>query len=257
MNLHTNTTDYYSPPNLAKLLKVNASTIKRWVDKGLLKAEKTGGGHRRISSESLALFISNQKSLSGFSYILAKINKEKNTERKTGWQEYYFFLYANTSLSSKNILEELLLRGMDLLEIIDSIILPVLVKIGQSWRDGKLNIYEEHRMTFLLRSDLLRLDRMLSPIKTKAPVAILACVKDEQHEIPLILLHLLLKQKGWRTIILGINTPAKQAALAAKVNKAQVVCLTKSFSKINEASYLEILKKNLGPSLYFANLLNQ
>ncbi len=254
MKITTNSKDYYSAPELAKLLKVNASTIKRWVDKNLLKAEKTAGGHRRVNADSIAAFISKQKNLAGRSYILNRLSKKRSAQKKLDWQGYYFFLYSNTSLSSKNILEEQLLMGVGLLEIIEEIILPVLVKIGQAWRNGHLNIYEEHRMTFLLRSDLLRLDRMLPIIKANSPMAILACVKDEHHEIPLLLLHLLLKQQGWRPIILGINTPAEQAALAVKKNQAKILCLTKSFSKTNELNYLETLHSHLGKAKPFIAL---
>lgn len=254
MKITTNSKDYYSAPELAKLLNVNTSTIKRWVDKGLLKAEKTAGGHRRLNADSIAKFISSQKNLADRSYILNRLGKKRSAQKKLDWQGYYFFLYSNTSLSSKNILEEQLLMGVELLEIVEEIILPVLVKIGQAWKNGILNIYEEHRMTFLLRSDLLRLDRMLPIIKTKSPVAILACVKDEHHEIPLLLLHLLLKQQGWRPIILGINTPAEQAALAVKKNQAKILCLTKSFSKTNELNYLEILHNHLGKTKPFVAL---
>lgn len=247
MNTQTITKDFYSAPELAKLLKVNPSTIKRWIDKKLLEAEKTPGGHRRISTECLATFVSKQKKLANSSYVISRLNQENALRKKLDWEEYYFFLYSNTSLSSKNLLEEQFLRGVPLLEIIENIILPVLIKVGASWKAGRLSIYDEHRMTFLLRSDLLRLDRMLPPLsQKKSSTAVLACVEDENHEIPIFLLHLLLKQKGWRTIILGINTPAEEAAKAVKKNNAQLLCLAKSFSKIDEMAYLRKINKNLG-----------
>lgn len=238
--------DYYSPPNLAKLLGVNPSTIKRWVDKGLLEAQKTPGGHRRVSAEALSKFISSQKNLADFSYVIKRLSRAKDIPADLDWEGYYNFLLKNTNLSSQNLLEEQFLRGTAILEIIEKIVLPVLVEVGQAWVKGQISIYDEHRMAFLLRSDLLRLERMLPHIQSaSAPLAVLACVKDENHEIPLLLLHLLLKQKGWQTIILGINTPAKEAAKAAVQNRAQMLCLTKSFSKIKEQEYLASLKKEL------------
>ena len=247
MNTQGITKDFYSAPELAKLLKVNPSTIKRWIDKDMLKAEKTPGGHRRVSTQNLAQFVSEQKKLTHSSYIISRLNQDKLIRKKLDWEDYYFFLYSNTSLSSKNLLEEQFLRGVPLLDIIENIILPVLLKVGVSWEAGRLSIYDEHRMTFLLRSDLLRLDRMLPPLsQKKSSTAVLACVEDENHEIPIFLLHLLLKQKGWRTIILGINTPAEEAAKAVVKNNAQLLCLAKSFSKIDEMAYLRKINKNLG-----------
>ncbi len=243
----TKETSYYSAPALAKLLEVNVSTIKRWVDKGILKAEITSGGHRRVSADDLAVFVAKQKKLKKNSYIIGRLAKQSVLSPQHSWEGYYYFLFSNTSLSSRNILEEYFLRGVKLVEIIEQIILPVLAKVGQAWEQGRLSIYEEHRMVFLLRSDLIRLDRMIPAVTSaKSPAVVLACVKDENHEIPLFLLHLLLKQAGFKTIILGINTPAQDTALAVAKNKAKILCLTKSFSKMNEETYLQTVKKHLG-----------
>lgn len=240
-------TTYYSAPALAKLLGVNVSTVKRWVDKNILQAEITPGGHRRVSAEALAQFIANQKHLVKKSYIISQMAKRQALSPSDYWEGYYLFLFSNTSLASKNILEEYYIQGINLLDIVEKIILPVLIKIGKAWEQGRLSIYDEHRMTFLLRSDLLRLERMIPEINNpRAPHAVLACVKNENHEIPLLLLHLLLKQEGFKTIILGINTPAKDAAMAVIKNKAKILCLTKSFSKIDEHQYLKTVKFILG-----------
>ncbi len=49
---------YYSTRELAKLFRVNESTIKRWADKGELKCFKTPGGHRKYTPEHVVEFIS-------------------------------------------------------------------------------------------------------------------------------------------------------------------------------------------------------
>lgn len=48
---------YYSSKDLARMLSVNESTIKRWADSGKLRCFKTIGHHRRFRVEMVSEFI--------------------------------------------------------------------------------------------------------------------------------------------------------------------------------------------------------
>ena len=49
---------YYSTRDLAKLFRVNESTVKRWADTGKIDCFKTPGGHRRYPPDRVLEFIS-------------------------------------------------------------------------------------------------------------------------------------------------------------------------------------------------------
>ena len=40
--------------HVARLLNVSEATVKRWAHEGVLRSEKTVGGHRRFGIESIA-----------------------------------------------------------------------------------------------------------------------------------------------------------------------------------------------------------
>lgn len=237
---------YYSAPELAKILNVNVSTVKRWVDNNLLTADVTPGGHRRISATHLSAFIRNQYTLADSSYVLRRFARVKQSKH-IDYQKYYSYLLQATTTSSHNILVEYYISGYPLITIINEVILPVLTKIGEEWIQGALSIADEHRMTFILRAELSGFESMIESAKHKRRrTALLACVTDEHHEIPLLLLSLLLKQAGWQSVVLGINTPAETVARAATEYGANLICLTKSYSKVNELVYIRrVLKQKL------------
>lgn len=56
--------EYYSSREAASLLGVAVSTVQQWTNNGILKAWTTGGGHRRISRDSVEEIINQQLSVS-------------------------------------------------------------------------------------------------------------------------------------------------------------------------------------------------
>lgn len=58
--------DHYSPKQVAERLGVSESSVKRWLDQGVVPVLRTAGGHRRISEESVEELLRQLKATSGF-----------------------------------------------------------------------------------------------------------------------------------------------------------------------------------------------
>jgi excisionase family DNA binding protein len=48
---------YFRSGELARLLHVDESTVKRWADRGLIRCYRTPGGHRKFTSQQVLEFI--------------------------------------------------------------------------------------------------------------------------------------------------------------------------------------------------------
>lgn len=231
---------HFTPPQLARLFGVNVSTIKRWVDKGMLPAQKTTGGHRRISKIELQKFIKNYPKLANQSYTLSRLLKTKEINDSL-WPKFYDYLKKSDTAGAQKFIEQLFLKNYPVIKILENIFTPTLVKIGNDWAQNKISIFEEHQMSFILRLQLFALEQIIPEPNNQAPKAILACAEGDHHEIPLQMIAVLLKANGWKNYILGINISATEIIKAAKKIQPHFIGITNTYSKINNKKFLNDL----------------
>jgi DNA-binding transcriptional MerR regulator/methylmalonyl-CoA mutase cobalamin-binding subunit len=106
------------------------------------------------------------------------------------------------------------------------IIVPFLQELGERWSRGSASIAQEHFATALLRGRLLGLARGWG--SGLGPLAVLACVPGDEHDLGLICFALALRERGWRIAYLGPNTPTETTADAARRMRANLVVLAAS-----------------------------
>lgn len=92
------------------------------------------------------------------------------------------------------------------------VLLPYLRDLGDRWRRGEAAIGEEHFATNVIRGRLLGLARGWG--RGLGPVALLACLPGEQHELGLLAFGLALRAHGWRVSYFGGDTPLEDVERA-------------------------------------------
>ena len=95
------------------------------------------------------------------------------------------------------------IAGVDL--AIQAVVLPALRDIGERWEHGRADVADEHYATNLLQGRLIGLARGWD--EGQGPRAVLACAPGELHVVGLICLGLALRERGWRIVFLGADTP--------------------------------------------------
>jgi methanogenic corrinoid protein MtbC1 len=105
---------------------------------------------------------------------------------------------------AQSILDELF-ATFTLDALLTDVVLPYLNELGTRWRLGEASIAQEHFASGVLRGRLMGLARGWG--LGQGPVAVLACLPAEQHDLGLIAFGLALRARGWRIVFLGSNTP--------------------------------------------------
>ena len=117
--------------------------------------------------------------------------------------------------------------------VLQEVVLPYLHRLGDRWEAGEVSVAQEHFASNLLRGRLLGLAQGWG--QGQGPLAILACVPGEHHELGLLAFGVALRRRGWRITYLGTDSPIGAVAdIAHSLTPAVVVLLS-----INPDNFLD------------------
>ena len=176
----------------AALLGVSPSTIKRWVDDGTLRSERTAGGHRRIARQVIEAF--------------RRSAPRADEVRPPGGLGLLDLLLS--SASSRELEAHLIAQraGAASVGVFADSIGETLQEMGTRWARGELAIADEHIASERLARALARLAEW-TPTRVGAPIALLAAAAADEHTLGLSLAELCLREVGWDTRWVGRRTP--------------------------------------------------
>jgi MerR family transcriptional regulator, light-induced transcriptional regulator len=89
--------------------------------------------------------------------------------------------------------------------VLAEVVLPYLNDLGERWARGEASVAQEHFASNVLRGRMLSLARGWG--RGLGPLALLACLPDERHDLGLVAFGLALRGRGWRIGYLGADTP--------------------------------------------------
>ena len=210
---------YLNSKEVASIMGVNVSTIKRWTDSGKLDCYQTVGGHRKFLLSHLKNFLKekiNQKLKVNIIQYLNKGDKElvQRIDRidYKYLRDYLFQLSLQQSVDSiHDVINSLLIKGEPQYRIYDELILNVLNRIGDLWSNNKLSIADEHTMTETIRNVMYRIHSEISKNNVKIPKKVICMtLTNDEHEIPLVMIQSILDEINIPSTNLGPNIPVPE-----------------------------------------------
>ncbi|ETW98202.1 MAG: hypothetical protein ETSY1_19750 [Candidatus Entotheonella factor] len=108
---------------------------------------------------------------------------------------------------------------------IEHVVVPLMVTVGELWRDGSLRIVHEHLATNVVRTMLGSLSTS-AVLSTLSPKIIVTTPTGQLHEIGALIVASTAESDGWQVIYLGVNLPAEEIAAAVQQHDAKAVALS-------------------------------
>ena len=228
---------YLTSKEVAILMGVNVSTIKRWTDDGKLPCYQTPGGHRKFILSHINEFLSKNKKKSRKVNV---IELEGIKDRKLiqyidhGAYQKLIPVFLDHAINAdsnrlKTTLIGLYMKQYPVYEIYDSLVLPVLRLIGDKWADDKISIAEEHLASNTIRNAVNALGESLQRQYLKGQEYTLClALSGDQHDLPLIMAKQVLELQGIPVLNCGRDTPVESLKTLLKKFKPDriIVSLT-------------------------------
>src|SRR4051794_31021944 len=141
---------YISTALAARALGVGVSTVKRWVDEGILPAHKTPGGHRKLLvADVLRLGRSGDFPRLDLGRLAAGPPRPRSAEPGDASRRLVGALRAGDGEAVHAIIREAIRSGLPLHRVADDVLAPAMHQLGHDWETGKIDVLHEHRGTLL------------------------------------------------------------------------------------------------------------
>jgi MerR family transcriptional regulator, light-induced transcriptional regulator len=219
---------------LSRRSGVSPELLRAWERRyGLLRPTRSPGGLRLYSADDLSRVREMQHHLAGglaaaeAAALAARSEDEQVVPSPrlpaTARGELAAALDAFDEPRAQSTLDQLLSEAT-VESVLTDVILPYLEELGERWERGEATVAQEHFSTSVLRGRLLGLARGWG--RGLGPLALLACLPGERHELGLMAFGLALRSHGWRVAYFGSDTPLETVDEAVGALEPSLVVLS-------------------------------
>lgn len=252
--------EYVSTAQVSAALKVSVSTIKRWVDGGVLPAYRTAGGHRKLLLSDITRLVREGVLPHGDLTQLNALARSSQTTldpdatsrplipnpniKPLAWGQHQTRLMealkSGDDAAARALVRSVRQNGASFAALGDFLLAPVLHQIGHEWERGEIEVFHEHRASQICASILfeLRAERIAASHAPR-PLSVGGSPEGDLYLLPTLLCQLVMEESGWQCVQLGPNTPMDSYVRAAIELKPQLVWISLS----NGASCEQFLRE--------------
>jgi len=210
----------YTIKDLEKISGIKAHTIRIWEQRyNFLQPQRTETNIRSYSADELKVIL-NVSLLNKYGFKISHIDKMSSEQ-----MEEKIMALSQLDAQKERVVNALIKemvglnmvafeRQLDLYigqkgidKTINEIIFPYLERVGILWVTNHINPAQEHLATNIVRQKIILGIERLTPLLNYTKRIVLFLPEGEYHELGLLYVHFLLKQKGIYVDYLGTNVP--------------------------------------------------
>ncbi|MFN0290959.1 MerR family transcriptional regulator [Pedobacter helvus] len=234
----------YSIKELEVLTGIRAATLRMWEKRyQIITPLRTQTNIRYYGNEHLKLLLNiNVLNRNGIKIShIAKMSAVEITEKvkdlsfvKTSDDDLFDGLMLSMIDLDETLFHQAFYKAVARLgfeDTINRIIFPFFSRIGIMWQIDSINPAQEHFISNMVRQKLVAaIDNATTKIPTKAKKVLMFLPETELHELGMLFLNYLLKNKGYRTIYLGQAVPLADLPRILEISDPDILVISVSNS---------------------------
>ena len=200
------------------------------IERLALLKRATDAGHSigdiaQLPTERLAVLVAQEGNAGGG---LRAADAASQGSNATAASQLVADAYAAVEAMDSGRLEAVLDRGSVVLgqvRLLSEIIVPLVERIGEAWRNGELKVAHEHVASACIRTFLGQVSRPMA-VHPGAPVLVSTTPTGQLHELGAILVAASATTRGWRVIYAGASLPSEEIVSVVRAHNARAVALS-------------------------------
>jgi DNA-binding transcriptional MerR regulator len=240
--------------DLENLTGIKAHTIRIWEQRyNFLKPQRTDTNIRYYNNEELKRIL-NISLLNKYGFKISHIDKMNENDMKEkilsinnlqAQQERIVnsLIQAMVDMNLEGFegLMEDYIRAKGIEKTIHQIIFPFMERIGVLWITGHINPAQEHLVSNIIRQKLIVGTEAVNPLFKLKKSGLLFLPEGEFHELGLLFIQYLLKNRGIKVYYLGTNVPLEDVEYVVKYKQPDFIYthLTSVSSVFNFEKFLQ------------------
>lgn len=224
----------YRIKRVAHLTGINPATLRAWERRyQLLTPRRSPAGYRLYTDEDIAILARIKRLIDEGLSIGEALERTRQSSGRLA-------SHADATLIDevrREIVDALLamdraraqaswerLEHVPALRRVDEVLMPVLRDVGERWARGEIGIADEHYATAFSREKIAALFHAMDGGAMGGPLAVVAGLPGEQHELGLMAAAVHLLDAGWRVIYLGMDVPLPELGRVVASRHPTMVC---------------------------------